>query len=253
MSSISISPEVAAVLNAAEVSGSIVRLTGTLDRKLYEATNKILEALGGKWDRKSKGHVFPIDAERALGSALENGSAVKRQQALQFFQTPGALARRMVELAQICADDDVLEPSAGHGRLLLPLEKLAGLGSVVAVEIDEANCRVLTLSFSASVHQADFLKWSSETLEVFDVALMNPPFSGNQDVAHMRAAWSLLRSGGRMVAIASEHGFIGQERVAQEFRSWLADINATVEQLPPGTFSESGTMVGARLIVALKP
>ena len=31
---------------------------GQLDRKTYSAVNKCLEAIGGKWSRKEKGHIF---------------------------------------------------------------------------------------------------------------------------------------------------------------------------------------------------
>lgn len=252
MSAIAISPEVAVVLGAAETSGNLVRLTGSLDRRLYETTNKILEALGGKWDRKARAHVFPIDAEQALSNALASGSAIKRQQTLQFFETPTSLASRMVDLARIVPGDAVLEPSAGHGRLLLPLGHRTDIFRPVAIEIDEANCSVLRKAVSASIVRTDFLTWSATCVDEFDVVLMNPPFSGNQDIAHIKAAWSLLRAGGRLVAVASEHGFMGQERTAVAFRMWLDEIAAVVEPIPAGTFVESGTRVSARLIIATK-
>lgn len=50
--------EVLAVLSRAETNGFELKLTGQLDRKLYERTNKVLEAAGGKWSRKAKAHIF---------------------------------------------------------------------------------------------------------------------------------------------------------------------------------------------------
>ena len=54
--------EVLNVLAAADFSGPRLVLTGQLDRKLYTSTNAVLEAAGGKWDKKTKAHIFPVDA-----------------------------------------------------------------------------------------------------------------------------------------------------------------------------------------------
>jgi hypothetical protein len=54
-----ISPETLAVLASMEVDDCIARITeGQLDRKLYEDVNKALAAIGGKWNRSKRGHVF---------------------------------------------------------------------------------------------------------------------------------------------------------------------------------------------------
>ena len=104
----------------------------------------------------------------------------------------------------------------------------------------------------AVVH-ADFLEWASRTAQRFDVAIMNPPFTGGQDVNHIRCAWTLLRPGGRLVAICSNSPFIGERRTHRTFRDWLETIGATIDPLPSGTFRESGTNVRACLICAVMP
>lgn len=40
------------VLSNAVINENALKLTGQLDRKLYEATNKVLLAAGGKWNRR---------------------------------------------------------------------------------------------------------------------------------------------------------------------------------------------------------
>lgn len=40
-----------------------------LERSTYQAVNKVLESIGGKWDRKAKGHVF---AEGDPAELLDN-------------------------------------------------------------------------------------------------------------------------------------------------------------------------------------
>ncbi|QCO00486.1 SAM-dependent methyltransferase (plasmid) [Azospirillum argentinense] len=251
MKTVTVPPEVATVLGQATVRGNAIILPpGQLARPLYDAVNKVLTAMGGKWNRKAGGHLFAQDPRAILDEALGTGKAVNRQQTLQFFQTPEDLGERMAELAGIRAGDLALEPEAGHGRLVKPM--LARGAEVVAVEIDPVNANVLSRIGGIEVHQDDFLEWAKRERRRFDKVVMNPPFTGNQDIRHVMAAFGLLREGGRLVAIMSEHGFIGQERECRDFRNWLSDNSAEVEQLPAGTFAKSGTGVSVRLITARK-
>ncbi len=253
MSGVGISPEVADVLSRSTIEDRLLRLpAGQLDRKLYAATNKVLAALGGRWDRRVGGHVFPFAVQPKLDEALGAGKAVSRQQKLQLFETPEALARRMVELADIEPHSSAcLEPSAGPGRIVHGL-MAAQPWQIVAVEIDADNVAALQASGAECwIEQADFLEWKipgDYPMDQFDVIVMNPPFRANQDVRHVRRAFDLLAPGGRLVAIVSEHGFIGREREAVEWRQWLADQQAEINHVTPGTFRESGTNVPTRLI-----
>ena len=77
---------------------------------------------------------------------------------------------------------------------------------------------------------------------------MNPPFSDSQDIKHITHAFSFLKSGGVLVAIACEGPFFRQDKKSTSFREFLESHNAEVIQLPEGTFKESGTMVRTRLI-----
>jgi predicted RNA methylase len=156
--------------------------------------------------------------------------------------------------------DHVLEPSAGIGSLVFAALD-AGALSVTAVEIDPGNCTALCrigmdrcASGGMDVHGEDFIPWSYQRAHLiedrFDAVVMNPPFSRNQDIAHVRAAWSLLRPGGKLIAVTSPHWTFAQDRASQEFRDWLP---GTWEDLPEGTFKAFGTMVRTVLIKATKP
>ena len=57
-----VSQDVLAVLSRAETTGNELKLVDQLDRQLYTRTNKVLEAAGGKWDRKAQAHLFDIEA-----------------------------------------------------------------------------------------------------------------------------------------------------------------------------------------------
>lgn len=163
----------------------------------------------------------------AMGEALRAG--VQVVSVPQLFPTPGPLAARMVDLAEIAPGHTVLEPSAGTGALLDAV-RAAGFftAAVTAVEINEGLADRLRLRFD-DVKQADFL--ACDRLGTFDRVLMNPPFEHGADIKHVLHARSLLNPGGRLVAICA--GGPRQEAV-------LRPLAATWEELPAGTFAGTG-------------
>jgi len=89
---LTISEPVLAVLNASTIEGATLKLNGQLDRALYTAVNKVLELLGGKWNRKAAAHVFEDDPARVIAEALEAGTVVDEKKLYQFYETPRAVA-----------------------------------------------------------------------------------------------------------------------------------------------------------------
>lgn len=91
----------------------------------------------------------------------------------------------------------------------------------------------------------------------YDRILMNPPFSNRRDAEHVRHAYSLLKPGGRIVAIMGEGVFFGQDKKAQDFRAWLEEVGGTSEKLEEGTFLDPSlpvnTATNARMVVIDKP
>ena len=251
--------EVLAILARATITGNVLVLPEQLDSETYLRVAKTLTAARGKWDRKAKGHVFPFDPRELMADAIDTGSVVDAKKSMQFYETPPALAARMATLARLAPGDRVLEPSAGLGRLVGALLEI-GAG-VHAIEPEPANVVPLRELAGGAGRRCDGSRLSvSETTfeefhaaqsgELFEAIVMNPPFSDNRDIGHIRAAWDHLAPGGRLVAICSEGPFFRQDRAAVAFREWLDGIDASVEKLPPGTFRESGTDVATRLIVA---
>lgn len=53
-----IADDVLTELSAAAIDGNQLFLTDRMDRSLYQRVNKVIEAAGGKWNRKAKCHVF---------------------------------------------------------------------------------------------------------------------------------------------------------------------------------------------------
>jgi hypothetical protein len=85
-----------------------------------------------------------------------------------------------------------------------------------------------------------------------NAALMNPPFSKRADVAHVLRAFNLLEPRGRLVAIASAGVKFRQDALALDLRTLIRRCGS-VEPLPDGSFSESGTDVRTVLVTLEAP
>lgn len=107
------------VLSNAQVAGNQVVLVGQLERKLYEKTNKVLEAAGGKWVRKARAHVFECEAASRIDQILVTGEVAVPKDEFNFFPTPSGIVAKLVELADIEPGMRVLEPEAGQGAIAL--------------------------------------------------------------------------------------------------------------------------------------
>lgn len=245
---LAVSQEVRDILANCTIKGNVIFLPEQLDRKLYEQTAKVLSAHGGKWKRQVGGIEFPTDPAEFIALATSSGTVVRRQQTLQMFETPRDLAKRMADWTEPKPTDTFLEPSCGYGRLAEPFT--GRVAHMTLVDIDDDHTDTVASNFPlAHVVMEDFLKLE---LPPVDIISMNPPFSGNQDIGHILHAWRFLKPGGRLVAIVSEHGFHGKEGICVQFREFLDLIGAEIEELPPGTFKESGTGVKTRMIRARK-
>lgn len=254
----SINPAVAEILHHCTYADGVLKLPpGQIDRQLYQEVDKVLRALGGKWDRKAQGHVFQRDPRDGLEMTVSTGSYVDKKKALGQFWTPPELAERMCAAAGIKPNTTVLEPSAGIGCIVVPA--LAAGGIVQAVEIDPDVLQQLQTTAAhyprdrVTCYEADFLRWSQvHPQRVFDAVVMNPPFARNADIAHIRTAYHHLDVGGRLVALSSPHPFFASDRISEVFRDWIKAIGAKVEQVPKGTFAESGTAISTMMIRVVK-
>lgn len=251
---VTISPEVADVLARGQWVGDILfKLPeGQLERPLYEATNKVLVALGGKWDRRERGHIFTLAARDAMEAALAAGVAVDQKRTLEQFFTPPELAARVASLAQIEPEHRVLEPSAGDGALVGAVARACSTAIITAVEIDPATYEALFKQWGlrATILCADFLALPIE--RQFDRVVMNPPFGRGADMAHVARALENLRPGGRLVAIMSPHWTFATDSASQAFRGLINDHSHSWEALPEGSFKTAGTGVATGILKITK-
>lgn len=250
--------EVLVVLRGAVLTSTTVTLPPEkLDRKLYVQVNNVLEAAGGKWDRRMRAHVFPRDPRELLGLAVETGQIVSKKTELQAFYTPAALATHVASFLPSWATAKpslrVLEPSAGHGALLKPL-LAAGVWptNVTCYDIDEEAVAVLNgHGYRASCR--DFLTVLDPALVcTFDVVVMNPPFAKGQAVAHVHHALRFPKIGGRLLAIMPPTWETSRVKAAVALRDALTKSydGWLVRPLPDGSFREAGTDVKVVLLDA---
>lgn len=228
---------------------------GQLDRSLYQAVNKVLVALGGKWNRQRQGHAFTGDGKAKFDEAMSAGVAVDQKRTMEQFFTPPEIADRLVEMAMPSSRDEVLEPSAGAGAIIDALVRGGvHLTQITAVELDPALVADLRTKFGQyyqMVHEGNFLTLPDYGA-TFDIIVMNPPFGRGADMAHVTHALSILRPGGRLVAIMSPHWTFASDSASAAFRDLVGQHHQTWDSLPDGSFKASGTGVSTGILSITK-
>jgi predicted RNA methylase len=241
-----ITPDIENVLRNLKIEGNTVKITEQLDRKTYEGVNKVLERLGGKWNRSAKVHIFPSDPTERINTVLTTGKLEPKIKT-GYFPTPPEIARRMVNILDLKPGDKVLEPSAGQGGLLDQLPKGT---QVVIGEILPENIQVL----KAKGYTVNFDNFLGVEIEGITKVIMNPPFENQQDIEHVTHALRILQPGGTLVSIMSPGIKFRDNKKTTDFLTMLdADYNYEIIDLPPGSFKESGTGVNTVLLKVTKP
>ena len=235
------------VLSNATMSGNSLKLTGQLDRPLYVATNKVLEAAGGKWNRKAKAHIFDGDAAEIMDQIILTGKVLNKKQELGYFPTPLTIVERLIELAGISNGDRILEPSAGNGAILRVLRQRFPLSSITAVEIDESHTELSAMA--TRMFYGDFLDLRSVSHDTgtFDRICMNPPFAKNAAPAHVLHAYTLLKPNGRLVSVMPSSVTFRTDRLNRMVRA-AVEVSGAIEALPEDSFAESGTNVNTVIV-----
>jgi hypothetical protein len=207
------------------------------DEASFEAAIHTLQALLETDLQKARRKQKLDDLERSLIGAKIPG----------FFPTPEPLASHLVELADVRDGQRVLEPSAGSGNIAVQIRTLRPKTSLNVIELNHTLRELLELKGFVVVGE-DFLAHQGR----YDRIIMNPPFERFQDIEHVRHAYSLLESGGRLVSVLSEAVFFRSEKKVAAFRAWLEEVDAAVEPNPPDAFRASGTNVRTRTLVIRK-
>lgn len=242
-----------------ERNGEALRFDGVLPAGRYEKEQPVVgRGVWLKTHANGNGHLYFDDAtlrdvNRALAEyygvvlpdcpeaderpARRAGTEVARD--LQYYPTPRAVAESVVAEASIKPGMRVLEPSCGCGRILTALRDKGA--STFGIEVDAGR--------AAQCRDAGFDVLTANFLDVppspeFDAVVMNPPFYGRHYEGHVRRALEWLKPGGRLTAILPA--------TARYDHGGLTDIGPRWEDLPSGSFAESGTRIQTTVMTAFR-
>lgn len=239
------------ILKHCTLEDSILKLPQVqFNKKNYAEAKKWIEEAGGSWQGgKIQGFTFPFNPERVF-SILKGGERCDLQKDFQFFETPDDVADWLVMLAGgINADDTILEPSAGRGALIKAIHRACPSVMVECYELMPENREFLHSLNNVMLLDEDFTK---DTVGSYTKIIANPPFSGNQDIEHVRLMYERLEEGGTLAAITGPHWKLGSEKKCEEFRAWLDFIGGKTFEIGAGEFKESGTTIATVAVVIKK-
>ena len=174
----------------------------------------------------------------------------------QQFSTPIDLAAVATVLADIRADDIVLEPSAGNGLLVAQCPARAGLQ---LNEYEPVRRTRLKHAFPDAVvtgHDGATINSTLAAAPRPSVILMNPPFSrslgfgadGHAAIRHLQAALRRLHQGGRIVAVMPDW-FGPNARMRDIFETTLRDVSVKTSVRLEKCYVKHGTSIAVRLFV----
>lgn len=181
------------------------------------------------------GDVLP-DCSEAKPDKRREGTEVSKD--LQYYPTPTKVADYILDrITYIRQGEKVLEPSCGCGRFMDAIRQKGA--EVVGIEVDPGRAaqarakghRVMLANFLETVPTGDY-----------DRVLMNPPFYGKHYAKHVNHALKFLKPGGTLTAILPataryDHGL----------------LDGRWDDLPIGSFSESGTNINTTVLTMHAP
>ena len=182
-------------------------------------------------------YVLAIPHLKSIRS-VEKANELRRRaiytQVPDFFPTPPELIDRMLRLARIDSSHRVLDPSAGAGDLCLAVRKLGAVVECFEINSDLHQALIL-LGFQPLNY--DFL--FATPRPIYDRVLMNPPFSNDAYIEHVRAAYFWLAPGGELVAVLPNDYRKSRSTKRREFADWLDEMGASDYANPANAFTKS--------------
>ena len=242
------------IINKCSVDDGVIKLPNIqLDRSEYLKVKKLMESNGAKWKGGKVGGFVCDHADEVL-ERLQAGDLADRKKAYQFFATPIEVGESMARhLCDFEPKMRVLEPSAGHGALITAFRNVYGEDICPDwCELMPENRRVLAENFGDCQDVGDDFLTAKGLTGQYDRIIANPPFTKNQDIRHIRRMYDCLNETGRMVSLCSCHFQFASDKESVDFREWLSEVGAHVEQLPKNSFRSSGTDTNVARIVIYK-
>lgn len=217
-----------------------------LERNIYVAVNQCLENIGGKWNKKAKGHIFDYDPTEAFEILIFTGETENMKKAFQFFPTPRKIAELMCGMAELSTAVKILEPGCGKGDLADVIYEHNQ--NLTCIELNNEMKRYLERKPYVSIVGMDFLEYYPETEKLYDRIIMNPPFHKQQDIDHILHSYDILSNKGILISVMSTSPFFRTNKKSVDFREWLSRNNAEVIDIAAEAFKESGTLIPTKII-----
>lgn len=167
-----------------------------------------------------------------------------------FFPTPGGndpngLAMQTVSKADIQPGNTICEPSAGLGHIADVITDLYPDNTLTVIEQYQPLCEALRLKGYSGAIDGDFLHHTGN----YDRIIMNPPFENGQDIDHVLHAYSLLNSGGRLVAIMAGNKGKTDAKTAK-FMELLYNVGS-MQDNPMGSFLSAFRPTGVHTVTVI--
>ncbi|PHX05519.1 PLxRFG domain-containing protein [Vibrio splendidus] len=238
---------------AADLANELFKTEGRLNRMGIVDNATLREALReldavSKEITTSKPKETPVSR---LTDAIEQKVRASNKAYIDFFPTDNnELAENVIDSADIQEGMKVLEPSAGMGDLA---DRIAAKGADLDVGDISSDMRELLEAKGHNVIGDNFLEM--ESAPIYDRIVMNPPFHNDSAITHINHALSMLKDGGRLVAITPINTGDKGNSKNKNFREYLDAVGAVEENNPSGSFKNSlnSTGVETKTIVIDKP
>lgn len=214
--------------------------------------SKINEAL-----RAYYGEVLP-DGVMKEDSDITRSRSTAVSKDLAFYRTSPNTAKEVLECFRVAVDGPLLEPSAGDGALVHAMLDKFKDRPITAIEIDPGRFEILNRIEGINAIRGNFLSMTPKP--IYAGVVMNPPFYGMHWIDHVLAAWEWLKPGGQLIAILPVTAEVGGQPKQVKFREWVDQYRRTrwgwdraFNDLPAGSFAESGTNINTVTLTIKKP
>ena len=217
-----------------------------LERSLYEKVNKVLIALGAKWNKSLKGHTFEYDIAEELQYVYKEKMVIDWKKETDFFYTPKEVVNKMISLVPLWYSEkyEFLEPSCGQGHIADEISKSFKNSAITCIEKNRRHCEFMKNKGYNPIC-ADFLEIKPEAK--YDVIFMNPPFKDEWE--HIKHAHKFLKENGSLISVASANVLDNATKKGKEFKEWFKEKSGYCYKLPKDSFKEAGTNVNTVLLI----
>lgn len=210
----------------------------------YEEAENFVETRLDKLFAQSGG----ILSERQKEEYLDYMLAVVRESGFyEHYPTPQHIIDKMVDDAAIQPGMLILEPSAGEGYIpdTVRAKNIPGV-RIHTIELQDTLQEILKTK-GYDVVGDNFMAYNLQGNRIYDRIIMNPPFDHGVDIEHIHHAFSMLKDGGKIIAITSAAAVDGTDTINYEFREFIQE-RGSYKLLAPKEYMGGSALQNGRSI-----